>query len=74
MEQRARDRKEAKRILIVGGGALGIRELHLPLFEELLSPRRKTPKKAETDVQNSQRTSKRYTQKRKSRSSIPGSN
>lgn len=25
MEQRARDRKEAKRILIVGGGALGIR-------------------------------------------------
>lgn len=29
MEQKAQDRREAKRILIVGGGALGIRKFRL---------------------------------------------
>jgi hypothetical protein len=32
MEERARDRKEAKRVLIVGGGALGIRQSCDSLF------------------------------------------
>lgn len=33
MEQRARDRKDAKRILVVGGGALGIRKCSAPVTQ-----------------------------------------